>query len=240
MYSQINVEGKVATIHVCSGWGSSGYVKLVGSTFPIVPAGTIVDKLSANVPDGLHATAFYCRVDGPRRMGSGKTAYLDDTPLISNSVLLGWEEDDKSFIRADKDMSAAELARFNSFVRSDTDVLVVDTDRRIVYAPDSMRSNNLDPMWTYKSVSMNTILEYITKKLTLEELDQRATSEQRARDELREIKEELGRMRAKVIWADTRHKELKTRVLDLEVRLQQRKLPIRSSTVARMIGNTLD
>jgi hypothetical protein len=104
-------------------------------------------------------------------------------------VLLSWEEDDgKLIVKADDNMSAAELAKFNSFVRSDSDILVVNTEHKIAYVSDLLPRKNVDPAWTYKSVSMDAILEYITKKLTMEELDERATSEQRMRDEMLELR----------------------------------------------------
>ena len=121
-------------------------------------------------------------------MGSGKTAYLDHTPQISASVLLSWEENSKPIVKADKDMSASELAQFNPFVRSDADVLVVDSERTIVYMSDLLPHKAADSAWTYKFVPMKAILEYITKKLTMEQLDERATSEQKARDELSELR----------------------------------------------------
>lgn len=197
MYSEIKVAEKTAAVHVYSGWGSGPHIKLIGSTFPIVPAGTIVDKLSVKVPDGLQGVAFFCKVEEPRRMGGGKTAYLDHTPRLSASVLLSWEEgNDKLIVKADKDMSASELAKFNSFVRSDADVLVVDSERKIAYVSDLLPRKAVDPAWAYKSVSMEAILEYITKKLTMEQLDERATSEQRARDELRELRDQNRRLEA--------------------------------------------
>lgn len=194
MYSQINVADKTATLKVYSGWGSGPHVKLIGSTYPIVPAGTVVDKLSMKVPDGLHAVAFFCRVDEPRRMGSGKTAYLDRTPCISSSVLLSWEEDGKLIIKADKDISATELAKFNPFVRSDTDILVTDTDHKVAYVSNTLPHSAVDPVWTYKFVSTDAILEYITKKLTLEELNDKATSEQQAYDELQELRDKAAEL----------------------------------------------
>lgn len=188
MHSYIQVANKIASVEVSSGFGV-GHIKLTGATFPIVPSGTIVDKLSIRLPEGLHALAFSCRVEGPHRMGSGKMAYLDNTPYISASVLLVWEEDDKLIVKADRNVSAAELAKFNPFTRSDADILVVDTEHKIVYISTPF-CGSVDPEWTYKSVSMKAILKYITKKLTMEQLDERATSEQEARDELRELRDQ--------------------------------------------------
>lgn len=191
MRAYINVADRTAGVNVHSGWGPGPHVKLIGATFPVVPTGTVVDKLALKVPEGLHALAFFCRVEGPHRMGSGKTTYLDHNPKISSSVLLAWEEDGKLLVKADDDMKAPELSKFNPFVRSDADVLVVDADRKIAYVSDLLPRKAVDPAWTYKSVSVEAILEYITKKLTMEELDQRATSEQQARDELKEAKGNL-------------------------------------------------
>lgn len=197
MYTQIQVADKTASVQVFSGWGSGPYIKLIGATFSVVPVGTIVDKLSIKVPEGLHALAFFCRVAGPHQIGSGKMAYLDHNTKVSSSVLLIWENDGKVFVKADDDMTAQELSRFNSFVRSDTDILVVDAERKIAYISDLLPRKAVDSTWTYKSVSMEAILEYITKKITMEQLDERATSEQWARDELQELQENLA-------WAEAR------------------------------------
>lgn len=194
MYADIKVNNGAVSIHVYSGWNSDSHVKLMGATYPIVPAGTIVSKLSIKPPKGLQGIAFFCKVEEPRRMGSGKTAYLDDTPQLSASVLLSWEEGDKLIVKADEDMSASELAKFNSFVRLDVDVLVTDTNRKIAYVSNLPAHALTDLMWTYKSVAMEAILQYITKKLTLEDLDQRATAEQHARDELVKLRKEGRRL----------------------------------------------
>ncbi len=188
MHAYISVEGRTASVNVQSGWGPGPHIKLIGATFPIVPTGTIVDKLSTKVPEGLHALAFCCRVKGPHCMGSGRMTYLDYNLKVSSSVLLAWEDEGKVLVKADDDMKAPELSRFNSFTRSDADILVIDAERKIAYVSDLLPRKAVDPAWTYKSVSMDAILEYITKKLTMEELDQRATSEQQARDELRELR----------------------------------------------------
>ena len=188
MHSTITIdENRNASIHVYSGWGSGPHVKLIGSTYPIVPVGTIVDKLSVKVPDGLNAIAFFCRVTEPRRIGSGKTAYLDHTPIESTSILFSWEKDGKFFIKAKEDMAVAELSQFNPFLVSDTDILVVDSDRKSAYTTNT-HGNGKDPAWNYKLVSMDTLLMYITKALSLAELDEHATSERLVHDELLELR----------------------------------------------------
>lgn len=201
MYSEIKVAEKTASIRVFSGEGPGPHITLLGATFPVVPAGTIVHKLSVKIPSGLHSLAFLCRVDEPQRKGSRGTAYQDHTPVLSTCLLLCWEDNSKLFVKSDREMTAAELAKFNSFVRSDANILVVDTDRKIAYVSNALPRNTIDSTWTYKVVATGAILEYITKKLTMEELDQRVISEQRARDELRELHgrfnrmyDELGRM----------------------------------------------
>lgn len=197
MYSEIKVAEKTVVIRVPSGCVSNSHTKLIGSTFPIVPVGTTVEKLSVKVPDGLQGIAFFCEVEGPREVGSGKTARLDYTPQLSTSVLLSWgEENGKLIVKADEDMSASELAKFNSFVRSDTNVLIVDSERKIAYVSGLLLREAVDPDWTYKLVSMEAILKRITKELTMEQLDEQATSEQRARDELLELRDQNCRLEA--------------------------------------------
>ena len=181
MRCRVHIDNDTVSMGVFSGWSTTSDVKLVGSTFPVVPVGSTVDKLSFSVPKGLHAIAFYCRVDKPRRMGSGPTAYLDRTPLISSSVLLGWEEDGKYFFKADEEMSAAELARFNPFVRSNESIFLVERELRVAYVPEGTTIEHRDPEWVYKYVPMNEILSYITKRLTFREIYQRAESRERSR-----------------------------------------------------------
>ena len=194
MLSEIKVTEKTVSLWVYSGWNTGSYIKLIGSTFPVVPIGTIVEKLSIKVPEGLHSLAFFCRAEGPHQMGSGKTAYLDSKPHLSASLLLSWKDDGKLFVKDDKNMSAGELAKFNSFVRSDVDIFVVNTEKKIAYVSDLLCHKIVDPAWTYKSVSMEALLEYITKKLTMEQLDERATSEQRAIDGLRDLRDVVDKM----------------------------------------------
>jgi hypothetical protein len=189
MHSSIKITGRTATIAVQSGWGFGPNVRLTGSTYPTIPVGMIVERLSVEVPSGLQAIAFFCNTTEPRRVGSGSSAYTDRTPILSASVLLSWEEDDKLIIKADQDMSASELARFNGFVRTSTDVFVTDVDHKIVYTSKVLEHDPADPTWIYKSVQMNSILEYVTKKLTMEELDQRAESEQQVLDEMQGLRE---------------------------------------------------
>lgn len=188
MYAYINAEGSTVGLRVVSGWGEGQHVKLAGATFSVVPTGTFVERLSIEVPDGLHALAFFCRVEGPHRMGSGPTAYLEHNPKLSSKMLLAWRDDDKVILKADDDLTASELSKFNAFVRSGTDILVVDPERKTAYVSALLPRDAVDPSWTYKLVSMDAILEYITRKLTMEELDGRATSEQRNRDELQELR----------------------------------------------------
>jgi len=191
MYSQISIVERTASIWVYSGHGYGPHVTLLGATYPIVPFGTVVDKFSVAVPSGLNAALFLCQVTEPRRMGSGRTAYLDSTPLISTSILLGWEDDGKVFVKCDKDMSVAEFNRFNPFVRSDATIVVLDREQRVAYFPDCFSQKTNDPDWTYKTVLVKDLLAYITKEITLEELDARATAQAEKRDQLEWMRSRL-------------------------------------------------
>lgn len=216
MQSIISVAEKVAFIHVYSGLGEGSHVKLIGATFSVVPIGTVVDKLSIKVPEGLHALAFFCEAKGPHWMGSRKATYLDLNLKLSSKVLLVWEDNGKIIVKADHEMKAPELSRFNPFVCSDTDISVVDADRKIAYVSDLLPRKAVDPAWTYKSVSTNVILEYITKRLTMGELDERATSEQRARDELQELQVENLGLRDLVKRLEAKVGELKNEIYSIE------------------------
>lgn len=191
MYCYIKAEDRVLSASVHSGLGVGNHVRLVGSTFPIVPVGSFVEKLALEAHEGLQAIAFLCRVDEPQRKGSGKTAYLDHTPSISSLLLLMWEEGDKVIAKADDDMSARELAMFNPFVRSGAEIMVVDARRRTVYFIGTGSSVPLDPEWVHKKVSGNALCEYIAKRKTLEELDATAESEIAARNEIAELRREI-------------------------------------------------
>lgn len=185
MYCTVEVleEDKSVSLHVCSGWGAGPHVRLAGATFPVAPAGTIVDKLTFGIPPGLNAATFFCRVNEPRRKGSGRTAYLDTTPLTSSCVLLSWLQDDgKVIAKPDEKMSAKELMMFNPFIRSDVDVIVINAERKISYSSGIPKVT--DPGWTHKAVAMDHLLAYITKRITLEELEAFSVAEQKACDEL--------------------------------------------------------
>jgi len=70
---------------------------------------------------------------------------------------------------------------------------VVDSERKTTYISNYPVSS-ADPAWNYKLVPMEAILGYIVKKLTMEQLDERATSEWLARVELAELKKENSRL----------------------------------------------
>jgi|GEM_PF-2134411 len=192
MYAYLKVEEKIAYVDLLSsGLGEGAKIILTGSTFPVVPVGTAINKFSFAVPEGVDAISLFCRHDGPHRVGSGKTARLDHKPRLSTLVLFSWMENGKAIVKSDTALSGSELAKFNPFVRSETDILVTDAEHRTAYVSDHLPRQNVDPAWTYKTVSMDAILEYITRKLTLEELGERATSEQKARDLLADTKAAL-------------------------------------------------
>jgi hypothetical protein len=183
------VENGVVYLECYSGWGPGNHVRLIGSTFPIVPCGTFVEKMCFAAQEGLHAMLFFSRVDGPHRMGSGKTAYLDSAPKLGSSMLLMWREGEKVVAKTDG-MSPTELSQFNPFVRSGTSIVVADANRKIVYVAGT-DWGPLDPEWAYKKVSGNAMCEYIAKRRSLEELDAATEEEIRSRNELEELRLEL-------------------------------------------------
>ena len=123
------------------------------------------------------------------------------------SILLSWEKDGKFFIKAMEDMSKAELSQFNPFVLSNTDILVVDSDRKITYITNTHGNGN-DPAWTYKLVSMETLLMYVTKAISLAKLDEHATAEQLVRDELLELRIQYQTLRHSLIKQTIRTDEV--------------------------------
>ena len=163
--------------------------RFVGATFPVVPVGTVVEKLVFDTPDGLHTLVFFSQFDGNIERGSGKTQRLEHVSNAETHLGLFWDEGGKTVAKSASDMSAGELDRFNSFILSSADILVMNALGRIVYSWSPTKVNAIDPDWTYKSVSIDSMLAYITKRLTLEELDSLAESEQEARDELAELHE---------------------------------------------------
>jgi hypothetical protein len=150
-------------------------------------------------------------------MGSGKTAYLDHEPKIGSMLCLAWEDNNgKVFIKPEGEMTASELFQFNPFILSDTYILVVNTESRITYTSVLPPCQTLDPSWTYKVVSVDAILGYITKRLMMGELDHRATFEQFAHDELEQTQDRLRFQTQKVAWLDEQMDCLQRRISELE------------------------
>jgi hypothetical protein len=183
MHTQVSILNRVVSVTLRSNWSSCGKIKLIGQTFAVLPLETSVDRLSFMVPEGLHALAFFSKDKGPHQIRSGMTTYLDHETKFDSCMLLAWEEDGKVIVKADNTMAPKELLRFNAFVRSGADILIVDSEHRTVYFP-FLSDVKAERNWTYKGVSMDSILEYITRNLTLDELDERAISEQKLRDEI--------------------------------------------------------
>lgn len=187
------VEGGKVSLNLFSGHGAGDHVKLFGSTFPIIPCGSFVSKMTFEAPTGKQAIIFFTRVDEPRRMGSGQTAYLDRTPKLDSDVLLIWQDGDKTIAKENSNMTGAELAMFNSFVCSENKVTVTDTSRKIAYVVDAQRLSKPDSTWIYKTVSGDAVAKYIAKQITLEELDAAAESELAACNELATLREEISK-----------------------------------------------
>jgi len=140
-----------------------------------------------SMPDGLQAIAFVSTTG----------------PQIETCVLLCWDEGGKSIAKVSDDLSIGEMERFNPFILSSADILVVNALDKVVYvwSPETVRPT--DPEWTYKCVSISPLLGHITKRMTLEELDAAAESEQKARDKLVELRLEVERERARADrWAN--------------------------------------
>ncbi len=175
MYSNIKVNQGIITMY----FGINNDAILAGSTLKTCPVATVVKQLSIPVPvdDGLHAIAVF-------------EYNQEDSCLI-----LGWKENNKTVLKSDVDLSITELSKFNPFLRSKVDILVSNTDLKIVYLFNPSRLKNTDPTWTYRPVSMNLILQYITKRITMEELDKQATPKQEKRDELSELHGQIGLLR---------------------------------------------
>lgn len=183
------VESGVVNLQLYSGWGSGDHVRMLGSTFSVVPCGSHVSKMTFETHEGLHAMIFFSRVDEPQRMGSGKTAYLDHKPKLDSCVLLMWQDGTMTIVKEDSGMKPNELAMFNPFTRSGTNVTTVDANRKIAYVVSTERISPSDPTWTYKTVSGDAMCRYIAKYSTLAELDAAAEKEIAVRNELEELRE---------------------------------------------------
>jgi hypothetical protein len=175
MHIRKSVLGEVVSVR---GVHDNSVVTLEGATFPSVPLGTNVEMLALRVPEGLHALALLEEQrDRP-----------EDTQI---NLLLSWQEGDKRFVKDDSEMSAREIARFNPFVRSTRDILVINPEQGIVYCSDlEGHKESADPAWVHAFISAEEILLYITKRLTLNELDERVVSEIRVQDELKKLRDE--------------------------------------------------
>jgi hypothetical protein len=192
MRIQSNVINRVATIQVFTGWDSF-LTRLMGSSFPIAPSGTTVDILSVEIPEGSHAVAFFSKTEGPQQVGYGLNSEVSHVVKKSTGVLLCWEDTNgKTIAKGNSEMSASEMARFNPFVCSDTDVFVTDVTSKTIYTSGLSRKKATNPAWTYKTVSMDSILEYVVKRITIEELDERATSEEHSRNQLATLQQQNG------------------------------------------------
>ncbi|MDO8408430.1 MAG: hypothetical protein Q7S95_04395 [bacterium] len=211
MYAYTTVENRHAKMAIRTGLGHGQHVRLAGSTFPIVPNSTFVEGLSFDVPDGQHAIAFFSKVEGPREVGSGKTRRLDYAPVFGSCIVLCWSEDDKAIVKSSTDMSAAELSKFNGFTASATDIYVTSADHMTVYCCNPASFSTRDLKWNYKQVSVDAMLGYVTKRLTLEGLDAAAEGEQKARDELADLRGLNYRLGLDLLKAEAREKNQRLR-----------------------------
>jgi len=212
-----NVEGnnqKMVSMEMV-GWGykSSLSVKLIGSTV-VIPINIPVQTLSIEFPDGLHSMAFDFFEKGPFECGSGHTTYLDGKDRFSLELLLTWWDNGKLLVKAVENMSGNELSKFNHFIKSGTGITVLDGEKKTVYFLGQL-SEERDSGWTYKSVSGNDILKYITKRMTMEELDTLVTLTQAKRDELYDLKCEMVECATELVDLKNENKKLKDGVSDL-------------------------
>lgn len=188
-----------------SGWGAGEHVRLMGSTFPLIPCGQFVERLAFKAPQGLNALLFFSRVNEPQRKGSGKTTYLDHSPQLATFVVLLWEDGGKAFAKEDIHMTSPDLVRFNSFSHSGTHVTAIDAAKQTAYVVGDIKAT--DPEWTYKKVPGNAMAKYIAKLIRLEELDAAAEEEIHVENELAalriENKEWLHKVRFSGQLADT-------------------------------------
>jgi hypothetical protein len=84
--------------------------------------------------------------------------------------------------------SVREFTACNTFVNHGPYLSVADVDQKVLYV--TMLPEQMAPGWTYKLVLFDDILKYIVALVTLDELDALAEGEQRARDELAELREQ--------------------------------------------------
>jgi len=223
MFIKINVgsvEGKdqkmVSMEMVGYGYKPSLSVKLIGSTV-VIPINIPLKRLSIEFPDGLNSIAFDCLEKGPFRCGSGNTAYLDTEDRFSLELLLAWWDNGKLLVKAVESMSGNELSKFNHFTKSGRSIMVFDTVGKIAYfcgQPPEAR----DSEWKYKSLSGNNILRYITKWLTMEQLNELVTDEQAKRDELEDLKSKITKLTARLLDLESENKKLKNEVAALDTR----------------------
>jgi len=99
-----------------------------------------------------------------------------------------------------------EFTACNPFVNHGPYISVADTERRILYVT---MVPEMAAGWAYKLVPFDAILKYIVKRLTLEELDVLAEGEQKVRDELADVLEELCANQAEVRRLKLENKELR-------------------------------
>lgn len=155
--------------------GTVSAMKVTAATYPFAPIGTLVEKFSTDVPDdGLHAISFFHQ----------------DPTGVSSVLLLIWREGGKLVAQTPTNTPHDCLRLFNRFSKSTTDLSISDAANRILYT-DSLTTPT-DPTWTHKSVSTETILLYICRRISLAELDTQAQSPFPSYAELLERNTELG------------------------------------------------
>ena len=176
MYLVMDVLEGEALLCCSSNQGIPG-ISLAGTTFDFLPIGAPADKLRVVFPkEGLEGIAL-CFVD------------KGDLVLDIGLLLSWWNDKGKLIVKDVKNMSLSELKLFNPFTLSKNNIWVTDKELKFVYS-NKTNSGKTDPEWTYLTVSTRTLLEYITKKIPLEELSRQASSEQILKEELAEPRKE--------------------------------------------------
>ena len=192
-------DGGVARINCESILAARDGIKLFATTFSVIPSLMDIKRISIAFPLGLHVIVF-----------SYEPIHRDKVTFIK--TFLSWYDDSgKLFLKLVDDMSDDELGLFNKFETSDKEIFVCDQERKIAYVVSLDQAT--DNAWTYKVVSIGTLLMYITKKLTMDDLDKLATTEQAKRDELYDLKCEMVECATELVDLENENKKLKDKVL---------------------------
>lgn len=164
-------------IKIGSGYGGRAELRFLGGTYPVDFKGMDGETFVPDIPPGLNAVAFYQEVLRSRELINlpADLWKLDAVCLREIGILLSyWRDDGKLIVKLSSEMRRAELNRFRPFHHTSGEIIVVENERRVAYTTRVIYQSERMPSpagWTCREVTVTSILEYITKRKTLAQLE---------------------------------------------------------------------